>query len=100
MISAGCSGRGLGFCQYPVLKPSQICRTQGICFSNYRDQIDAGAKALHDLNVKRLERVSGWPDEVQTSMDTEVNFVYPAGLLLLQHVRLMLVVEKLDNWHP
>jgi hypothetical protein len=33
-------------------------------------------------------------------MDTEVDLVLAAGLLLLKHVRLVLVVEELDNGHP
>lgn len=33
-------------------------------------------------------------------MDTEINLVLAAGLLLLKHVRLVLVVEELDNGLP
>lgn len=39
-------------------------------------------------------------DEVKAGMDTKVDLVLAAGLLLLKHVRLMLVVEELDNGHP
>jgi hypothetical protein len=44
--------------------------------------------------------VAGGSDEVQAGMDTEVNLVGTTRLLLLQHVRLMLVVEELDNRLP
>jgi hypothetical protein len=44
--------------------------------------------------------VASWSDEVQASVDTEVDLVGTAGLLLLQHVRLMLVVEELDDGLP
>ena len=33
-------------------------------------------------------------------MNAEINFIHTAGLLLLQHVRLMLIVQEFDNWHP
>jgi hypothetical protein len=33
-------------------------------------------------------------------MHAKVDFVNSAWLLLLQHIRLMLIVQKLDNWHP
>ena len=39
-------------------------------------------------------------DEVETCVHTEVNLVNTAGLLLLQHVRLMLIVQKFDDGHP
>lgn len=44
--------------------------------------------------------MTGGADEVQASVDTEVDLVISAGLLLLQHVRLVLIVEELDDWHP
>ena len=44
--------------------------------------------------------MSGGSDEVQAGVDTEVDFINTAGLLLLQHIRLMLIIQKLDNWHP
>lgn len=39
-------------------------------------------------------------DEVKASMNTKVNLVGTAGLLLLKHVRFMLVVQELNDWHP
>jgi hypothetical protein len=33
-------------------------------------------------------------------MDTEIDLLSPARLLLLEHVRLMLVVEELDDGLP
>jgi hypothetical protein len=44
--------------------------------------------------------VSSWADEIQARVDTHVNLVCSAGLLLLQHVRLMLVIQELDNRLP
>lgn len=44
--------------------------------------------------------MASWADEVQASVDTEVDFVVAARLLLLEHVGLVLVVEELDDGHP
>jgi len=40
------------------------------------------------------------PDKVQASMNTKVALLAALGLLLLDHVRLMLVVNKVDNGRP
>lgn len=44
--------------------------------------------------------MSSWSDEVQARVDTEIDFVDTAGLLLLQHIGLVLVVKEFDNGHP
>jgi hypothetical protein len=44
--------------------------------------------------------VASGSDEVQAGVDTEVNLVSTARLLLLQHVRLVLIVEELDDGLP
>ena len=44
--------------------------------------------------------MSSGSDEVQACVDTEINLVHTARLLLLQHIRLMLVVQEFDDWHP
>lgn len=44
--------------------------------------------------------MAGRADEVQTGMNTQINLVLTAGLLLLKHVRLVLVVEELDDGLP
>jgi hypothetical protein len=73
---------------------------QGIGLGNNGDQVDAGAQALHNLNVERLQGVTGGTNEVQTRVDTHVNLVGSAGLLLLEHVRLVLVIQELDDGLP
>ena len=40
------------------------------------------------------------PNEIQTRMHPEVYLVLPLGLLLLPHIRLMLVVNEIDNRCP
>lgn len=44
--------------------------------------------------------MAGRADEVQAGMNTQINLVLTAGLLLLKHVRLVLVVEELDDGLP
>jgi hypothetical protein len=44
--------------------------------------------------------VAGRADEVQAGVDAEIDLVLAAGLLLLEHIRLVLVVKELDNGHP
>lgn len=44
--------------------------------------------------------MTGWPDEVQASVDTEVNLINTTRLLLLKHVGFVLVIKELDDRHP
>lgn len=39
-------------------------------------------------------------DEIETSVDTQVDFVHPSWLLLLEHVRFVLIIQEFDNGHP
>ncbi len=39
-------------------------------------------------------------DEIQACMNTEIDFGFSTGLLFLQHVRLVLVIQKLNDGHP
>lgn len=73
---------------------------EGVGLSNNGNQVDARAQALHNLDVEGLQGVSGGADEVQTGVHTHVDLVGTAGLLLLEHVRLMLVIQELDNGLP
>ena len=45
-------------------------------------------------------RVARRADEVQARMDTEVDLVLALRLLLLAHVRLVLVVDEVDDGGP
>lgn len=44
--------------------------------------------------------MTGGSDEVETGVNTEVNLITAAWLLLLKHVGLVLVVEELDDGLP
>lgn len=83
-----------------MLELGQVGRAEGVCLGDDRNEVDARAEPLHDFNVERLKGVTSRANEVQASVNTEVNLVLATGLLLLKHVGLVLVVEKLDNGHP
>lgn len=85
---------------YPCLELEQICGAQGVGLGNDGDKVDACAQLLHDFDIKGLQGVSGGTDEVQAGVYTEVDLLLTLGLLLLQHVGLVLVVEELDNGLP
>ena len=69
-----------------VLKAGKVGGRESVGFGNDGDEIDTSAETLHDFNVERLEGVAGGADEVEAGMDSEVNLVCAAGLLLLKHV--------------
>ena len=44
--------------------------------------------------------MTGRPDKIQASVDPKITLFTALGLLFLDHVRLMLVVNKVDNGRP
>lgn len=74
--------------------------TQGVGLGDDGDQVDTRAQTLHHLDVQRLQSVSSRADEVQAGVHTHVDLVRPTGLLLLEHVRLVLVIQEFDNGLP
>lgn len=44
--------------------------------------------------------MSSRADEVQAGVNTKVDLIDTAGLLLLQHIGLMLIIQEFDDWHP
>ena len=101
---------------HPLLEQREVVLGKSISLRDDGDQVDPCAQALHDLNVEGLEsvvrrrrlstmerrvecysRVTSRADEVQASMDAQVNLVMPLGLLLLPHIRFVLVVNEVDD---
>jgi hypothetical protein len=89
-----------GACTYPLLELGKIVGCESVSLCDHRDQVDASAQLLHDLNVQRLQAVASRADEVQACVYTEINLLGTARLLLLEHVALMLVVQELDDRLP
>jgi hypothetical protein len=85
---------------YPSLELGQIGGAQGIRLCNHGDQVDTCAELLHHLDVEGLQRVAGGADEVQAGVHAEIDLIAALRLLLLQHERLVLVVEELDDGLP
>lgn len=85
---------------YPLLEASQISRAERVGLGNDGDQVHTSAQPLHNFNIEGLQGMAGRSDEVKTGVDAEVDLVRTTGLLLLQHVGFMLVVEEFDDWHP
>lgn len=85
---------------HPLLEPGQVGRAKGVSLGDNRNQVDARTEALHDLDVERLQGVAGRADEVQACVNTEVDLLQAARLLLLKHVGLVLIVKELNYGHP
>jgi hypothetical protein len=83
-----------------VLELGKVGRRQSVGLGHDGDEVHAGAQALHDLDVERLESVSSRADEVKTGVYAKVNLLRSPRLLLLKHVALVLVVQELDNGLP
>ena len=72
--------------QYSLLEAGEVCRAQGIGFSDDGNQVDPRAQSFHNFNVQRLKGMSCRSDEVEAGMNSEIYLVHPAWLLLLQHI--------------
>ena len=44
--------------------------------------------------------MAGRSDEVKACVNTKIDSVGSAWLLFLQHVGLMLIIQKFNDWHP
>ena len=75
-----------------------ICQSVGLC--DDWDQVDLGVKSAHDLDVKRLQRVTGRLDEVHASMDAIVDDVHAIELVLGLEIRIESLLNVLDDWAP
>jgi hypothetical protein len=100
LVQVSDSHRKISTRTYSLLEASQVSGAEGVSLGNNGNQVDSGAQTLHDFDIKRLQGVAGGANEVEAGMDTEVDLVRSAGLLLLQHIRLMLVIEELNNGLP
>ena len=82
---------------YSLLEASEVCGAQSIRFRYYGNQVDSRTQSLHNFNIQRLEGMACRSDKIEAGMNSEIYFVNSAWLLLLQHVRFMLVIKKLDD---
>jgi len=85
---------------YTLLELGKVGRAESIGLGNNGNEVDSRAQTLHDLNIQRLQGVTSRADEVKAGVDTKIDLVLTARLLLLQHVGLMLIIQELDDGHP
>ena len=52
------------------------------------------------MKSQKNVRMTRRPDEIQASVNTKITLLAALGLLLLDHVRLMLVVNEVDDGRP
>ena len=114
----------MGDSTYALLEGVQVVLGEGIGLGNDGDEVDTGAQTLHDLNIEGLKathiparvsdrrspqhpeprkphsRMARRADKVQARVDAEVDLLLALGLLLLAHVRLVLVVDEVDDGRP
>lgn len=82
------------------LEKGQVPWCKRVSLGHDWNQVDSLRQALHDLNVKRLECVASGGNEVQACMHALVMQLFPLWLLLLSHIRLVLIVNKVHEWCP
>lgn len=68
------------------LETDEILRRESIGFCDNRNEVDTCAKTFHDLDVEGLQCMSGGSNEVQASVNSEINLIVSSWLLFLQHV--------------
>jgi len=69
-----------------LLEDEEILWGQSVSLCDDWDEVDTRAKSLHDFDVEGLQGVACRADEVEASVDSEVNLVVAAWLLFLQHI--------------
>lgn len=102
---------------HPLLEQEQVVLCERVGLSDDGDEVDPRAQALHSLNVQGLEpmgtirhgqknpalrrsRVTSRANEIEARVHPQINLVLPLRLLLLAHIRLMLIVDEIDNGRP
>jgi hypothetical protein len=74
------------FKTYSRLELEEVIGAKCVCFCDNGNEVDAAGQTLHDLDVERLQAVTSGADEVETSVDAQVDALATARLLLLEHV--------------
>lgn len=103
---------------YSLLERVEVVLGQCVRLCDDGDEVYACPETLHDFNVQGLEpnrkgsapcengvrkghgRVTSRTDKIEASMHSEVRLVGPQRLLFLSHVRLVLVIDEVDNGGP
>jgi hypothetical protein len=85
---------------YTLLEGGNLIIGESIRLGDDGNEVDLGVQAAHDLNIERLERVTSWLNEVDTSVDAVVHNVHAVDLVLGIQVCIEALLDVLDNWAP
>jgi hypothetical protein len=85
---------------YTLLEGGNLIIGESIRLGDDGNEIDLGVQAAHDLNIERLERVTSWLNEVDTSVDAVVNNVHAVDLVLGIQVCIEALLDVLNDWAP
>jgi hypothetical protein len=85
---------------YSCFEGSNLLIGEGVSLGNDRNQVDLGMKALHNLDIQRLQRVTGGLDEEHTGMNAVVNDVHAVDLVLGIEISVKTLLDVVDNRPP
>lgn len=85
---------------YPGLESSNLLVGQSISLGDDWDKVDLGMKSAHNLDIKWLEGVASWLEEVDASVDAVVNDVHAVDLVLGIEVGVEALLDVIDDWSP
>ena len=85
---------------YSLLERRDLLVGESVGLGNDGDQVDLGVQPLHDLNVQRLEGVTGWLNEKDTRMDPVVNDIHTVDLVLSIEIGVKTLLDVVHNRPP
>lgn len=86
---------------YAVLEQLPLLQGETISLGDDRNHIDRLAQLLEHHNINRLQRVTGWCDEVQAAVDASIlNVSFTLSGQLLSQIGAVLVFDVLDDRIP
>lgn len=83
-----------------MLESGDLLISHCISLSNNWNQVDLRVQSAHDLNVKWLESMSSWLDEVDTGMNSVVNNVHSVDLVLGIKISIEALLDVVHDWSP
>jgi hypothetical protein len=85
---------------YTLLEGGNLVVGESVGLCDDGNQVDLGVQAAHNLDIERLERVTSWLNEVDTSVDAVVNNVHAVDLVLGIQVCIEALLDVLNDWAP
>jgi len=85
---------------YTLLECGNLVVGESVGLGDDGDKVDLGVQAAHDLDIKRLERVTSRLNEVDTGVDAVVDNVHAVDLVLGVQVSIEALLDVLNDWAP